>query len=400
MGIDTHSAGHTIEYLDNSIRITSPNGKNRLQILFLFAFLIGYLILSVVISQAILPGFGKIESRSGIILLFCVWLIYVPGINLFNVYNLSWRIFGFEETVANADYFQFSRKILKWNRSTNFSTQSVRNLRVNPELVKRSRIDRLQVDFPSRLKGRVAIDYGARTYRIFSEIDETEAARIVESLKAQLAAFQSADRPISSSAKLLPVPSPRYRINELGDASLKITLPYRRSFLLIAFMVAIVTIGSFISCFFLYLFFAIIVWMQSDTSFFLIPAICFGTFFLLFFGMTVGAFIGLLWTLYGSETIILINGDLQYTRRLLVFKRRKTFKVDEIHGLRIRPVPEPISWNYYGRQGLRLLIGGRLEFDYQGKTHKIFQDIEEAEADMIADQLRPYLLAMPVPGGS
>jgi hypothetical protein len=99
---------------------------------------------------------------------------------------LLWVLFGQETVVVNTSLLVISRQLLMFKRTRSFDRVHVSGLRVPP--VARQGLhsvgDRL-ADALGLGRGRIAFDYGARTYRFAAAVDEAEAGIVVEHIRGK-----------------------------------------------------------------------------------------------------------------------------------------------------------------------------------------------------------------------
>lgn len=114
-----------------------------------------------------------------VLLFFLLWLTSIfYGIQ--GVYIISWELFGKEIIEKNSHTFCISKQIFRWKRSRNFSIEEVLDIRVNTQYPNNNFI-MLYQELTKR-NGRIAFDYGAKTYRFGLDIDEAEAKQIIKAI--------------------------------------------------------------------------------------------------------------------------------------------------------------------------------------------------------------------------
>ncbi len=195
MPVKPQESRHVVENLGDRIRITLPSKKNIFQLLWSVAILIlwGYMIGSVVyifstiitVSQLAMSDPQLSGARSlplmSLVCLLPMFLFFL-GIGVLAVYSLIWQIVGKEVIEINAQMLVITRQILGWKRLREYSTEAVKDLRLNTQ--------HLNAYVPIRSfqkilgqDGMVAFDYGAKTVRFGLEIDEAEAKQIINALQ-------------------------------------------------------------------------------------------------------------------------------------------------------------------------------------------------------------------------
>ena len=199
MPIKPPSPRHTVQELENGIRVTLPSKKNIFRLVWFGLGLLvwGYMMGGLVYVWAILIGgatgwLGDTASSSGsnpvlLMAIICIlpFLMALLGMGGVIIYSVLWQMVGKEIIEANANRMTRTRQILGWKRSGEYSSKLVKDLRVNTHALSafapiRSIQKLLGQD------GRMAFEYGAKTFRFGLEIDEAEAKQIGSALQQRL----------------------------------------------------------------------------------------------------------------------------------------------------------------------------------------------------------------------
>jgi hypothetical protein len=99
------------------------------------------------------------------------------------------------------------------------------------------------------------------------------------------------------------------------------------------------------------------------------------------------------WMFFGSETLRIVGGDLEVTKRLLGWSPRKLFRGGDIRHLRAAvqlPGPYRFYWQtpFFWRGQ-----GGAVQFDYGARTVYVAAGLDEAEGRRIVERLAGQLPA-------
>ena len=97
-----------------------------------------------------------------------------------------------------------------------------------------------------------------------------------------------------------------------------------------------------------------------------------------------------LWHAFGREIVTVSGGTLTIKRDVFGFGPARAYDTGEVRNLRaLGYFGSLMSWSFgmvtWG------LSGGTVAFGYRGKTHRFGIQLEEPEAEVVADALRPYL---------
>jgi hypothetical protein len=108
-----------------------------------------------------------------------VWLVGWTAGGAYAAYAWVWTVFGREVVRLDGVVLSVSRQPIGIPRRRDFDWQEVRNLRIDRGRIRRWDLQRTPFD------GRIAFDYGARTYRLGQGVDEAEAAMLIRELESR-----------------------------------------------------------------------------------------------------------------------------------------------------------------------------------------------------------------------
>lgn len=188
---------HTVERSNDLVRVTLPAHKSIFTILFMSVWFLlwGYMVSGFIYVAVILNKAMEIEKNSdpsfqfedGLMVLglfFLFFFLALLGLGAFGVYKSLWVLAGREVIEADSKLLKISRQLFSWKREKEYFADEVRDLRMIPipsGLDPFRRIRKLTTSNPM-----IAFDYGAKTFRFASEIEEAEAKQIILALKEGL----------------------------------------------------------------------------------------------------------------------------------------------------------------------------------------------------------------------
>ena len=161
-----------------NLRIVIPAKRNWFLILFMGFWLCGWAVSEVMIPQQ----FFKAGMPPSALLFVIAWLGAWTVGGGFSIYIWLWNVMGKEVVLLDGQSLITRREIGKYGRTKEFTLAQVRDLR-------RSQSTFNPWDFSSGPEvwglggGRIAFDYGARTYRFGTGLDEAEAKQIVSAIQ-------------------------------------------------------------------------------------------------------------------------------------------------------------------------------------------------------------------------
>jgi hypothetical protein len=158
--------------------IEIPSKKNIFLILFVAAWLVAWAVGEVMVPSNMFHG----DNPWSVLLFVGAWLVAWTVGGCFVIYIWLWNVAGKEKIVASDMGLSIKRELFGFGREKEYEISSISNLRVSPQPYN-------PFNFSSGLQaygiggGIIAFDYGARTYRFGSSLDEAEANQIISSIK-------------------------------------------------------------------------------------------------------------------------------------------------------------------------------------------------------------------------
>jgi len=168
----------TISEGAKGLEIIIPSKKNIFIILFLSVWLVGWALGEIMVPRELFSD--KPDDASKIFLV--VWLVVWTIGGIFAIYIWLWNLTGKEIISVNSLSITVKRSLFGYGREKEYEMTHINNLRVSPQPFN-------PWNFSSGLQcwgiggGVIAFDYGARTYRFGSGIDEAEATQLLEKIK-------------------------------------------------------------------------------------------------------------------------------------------------------------------------------------------------------------------------
>lgn len=170
------------EVTPQGYRVVIPARRNWFVLLFLFAWLGGWVFGELSASGQLLRGSDKTPVG-----FLAFWLIGWTVGGLFATAILFWQIAGREIISLGSDILSYRAEALGLGRTRSFCASEIKNLRSTEYAI--STFTNQRTWFPPIVGsgfGAVAFDYGARTFRVAPSLDEAEARMLVVELSARL----------------------------------------------------------------------------------------------------------------------------------------------------------------------------------------------------------------------
>ena len=187
---------HTVEKSDNLVRVTIPSKKNITRILFLclwfflWAYMLyGFVYITVAVNATVEAGKNSTppvqQGNAFFLVIICLSLFLLALLTLgaFGIYRFIWLFTGQDIIEANSNLLKVTRQTFLGERAKEYSAGEVKGLR----FVRQSRF--LPFRSLKRLlepNGMIEFDYGARTFRVGSELEEAEAKQIILAIQEGL----------------------------------------------------------------------------------------------------------------------------------------------------------------------------------------------------------------------
>ncbi len=171
-----------------SLRVVIPTKKNWFLILFM-----GFWLCMWAVGEVMVPQLAFKKGLPPSALLFMIaWLGGWTVGGGFATYAWLWNLTGKEVILVNSQLLTTRREMGQFGRTKEFILTQIRDLRASQPIFN-------PADFSSGLQfwglggGTIAFDYGAKTYRFGSGLDEAEAKQIVNTIKNRFK-IQDTDR--------------------------------------------------------------------------------------------------------------------------------------------------------------------------------------------------------------
>jgi hypothetical protein len=164
----------------NGLEIVIPSKKNIFLILFLSAWLVGWAVGEVSVPTQFIKG---VKDTSALIFLSAWFIAWTIG-GGFTIYIWLWNISGKERITINNLSLIVKRELFNHGREKEYEITHISNLRVSAQPFNPFNFS-ASLQFWGVGGGVLAFDYGARTYRFGSGVDEAEANHIIERIKSQ-----------------------------------------------------------------------------------------------------------------------------------------------------------------------------------------------------------------------
>jgi hypothetical protein len=182
MHIQPQSARFHAETTTEGFRVVIPANRNWFTLLFLLAWLGGWAIGETNVAGELLNAGDKTPSG---FLLF--WLAGWTLGGLFTVGTVLWQLAGREILIANSLALIHRFEVFGVGASRSYGASDIKNLRAteyapSPTMSQRGMLP----PFFGPGRGPIAFDYGARTIRVGSSLEEAEAKSLLGSLAPHL----------------------------------------------------------------------------------------------------------------------------------------------------------------------------------------------------------------------
>jgi hypothetical protein len=159
----------TISEASNGLEVSLPPRRRILVMIFMSIWLCGWVFGEVMVIRELI--FARVPGGAGLFML--VWLAgWTVGGGVVT-HTLLWSFFGSEHVMLRSDALVITRAHPWWTNSHEYAIESISNLRATPD-------DHWAWGTDG---GKIAFDYGARTFRFAAGIDEAEARSIVSRMK-------------------------------------------------------------------------------------------------------------------------------------------------------------------------------------------------------------------------
>lgn len=181
----------SVETLETGTCITIPSRKNWFAIAFLGFWLMGWAfgeiaVLGVVGTSIFAALSGKAtEASAGFLGVSGFLLIWLAGWTVgggFALYTFFWQVAGKEVIEVSNSAITIAQKIFSFSRPKEYESTHIQALRVSPPIQSMFSPWSNAGRFWGIGDGLIAFDYGAKTYRFGSGLDEAEAKMILSEI--------------------------------------------------------------------------------------------------------------------------------------------------------------------------------------------------------------------------
>jgi hypothetical protein len=182
MDVEPQAARFRSEITPEGYRIVIPARRNWLILIFLCAWLGGWVFGELSVSWELLRHADKAPTA-----FLSIWLVGWTVGGAFVIATLFWQLAGREIITVSPTALSYRAEALGLGRTRSFRISDVKDLRSTEYAV--SAFSNQRAWFPPILGsgfGPVAFDYGARTFRVAPSLDEAEAKILVKELSSRL----------------------------------------------------------------------------------------------------------------------------------------------------------------------------------------------------------------------
>lgn len=194
MQMQSHPASHTVEKTEHGVRLTLPSKKGVFQILWFTLWLLvwGLLTANIFYLARQLFTMAGMSQESGesfslfLIPLICIgfFILILLALGAFALYAYVWQLAGKEIVEINSKTMSISRQISGWKKSNDYSSNLVRNVRVNGQSVFFAPLQTLRK--LSERTGMIVFEYETKTIYFGLDINESEAKQIISTITPYL----------------------------------------------------------------------------------------------------------------------------------------------------------------------------------------------------------------------
>lgn len=187
-------ASLTVEKTKYGVQLNLPSKKSIGRILWFTFWLLGWGLLTANIFYLVRQLFtmaSMAQESAGSFSLFLIplicagfFILILLALGAFGIYAYVWQLAGKEIVEINSQTMSISRQILGWKKSNDYSSNLVRNVRVNIPPVSFAPLQTFRK--LSGQAGMIIFDYERKTIPFGLEIDESEAKQIITAITQYL----------------------------------------------------------------------------------------------------------------------------------------------------------------------------------------------------------------------
>jgi hypothetical protein len=194
-------ARHTVEDLGDSLRFVIPSRRRWFHIAFFLFWLVGwgfgeFAVIVVLLSELTgtpleeLVGWSLISYSGGLLAL--VWLVFWTIGGVLALYVLLWQLSGKEVVEVSGQSIRIQRRVIGLGRFREYLARHVQDLRISVEGYYNTGWGWFRTLRAYGIGGGlIAFDYGAKTFRFGSGIDEAEAKQILSAIQQRFPEYNS-----------------------------------------------------------------------------------------------------------------------------------------------------------------------------------------------------------------
>lgn len=195
----------------SSLTVIIPSPKNYVTLVILGFWLVGWTFGEVMAGGILIAGIiqllskpseislGSMAGLSGGGLFMLVWLTLWTIGGAFAIYTFLWQLMGKEIVEVSYETIKIQRAVAGLGRKREYLATYIKDLRVSPLAADSnypfgwSRAS----NFYGLSGGLLAFDYGAKTFRFGSGVDEAEAKQILEKIVSRFPQFRARNAGLS-----------------------------------------------------------------------------------------------------------------------------------------------------------------------------------------------------------
>lgn len=176
--IKPSKARATVSANPKGLEVIIPSRKNIFLILFLAAWLVAWAVAEVMVPTTFFKG----DKPAGPVIFSVAWFVAWTIGGAFAIYVWLWNIAGKERITIDNLSLTIKRELFGYGREKEYEMSHIANLRVSPQPFNPFSFS-ASLQFWGIGGGVLAFDYGSRTYRFGSGVEEAEANQLIGKIK-------------------------------------------------------------------------------------------------------------------------------------------------------------------------------------------------------------------------
>jgi hypothetical protein len=175
---------HSIERIENGVRVTIPSKPGLLKFVWFAIWLIvwSYATSGLIFILGLMVKGATETSGNGVLMMTIACLIpfvvALLGMGTFAIHTVLWHVSGKEIVEATAQTLTITKQVFRWKWSKQYLSEKIHDLRVNTQqlsvFLPRKRVKRFL-----GVAGMIVFDYGRRTSSFGLDISDNEAEQII-----------------------------------------------------------------------------------------------------------------------------------------------------------------------------------------------------------------------------